>query len=422
MRQHYVPPAPHPRGELAILREIDDALGLVLWRAVRDIQLWSATVPEIRDTLFQPMNEEVRARVAFAEHLYPALTASLRAFVRLAVQARETPASVVSGACLDVSQWADRRGFKDTASVLAETAAYADPEDPTSANWAGYFNRRQGLPDSFQRADAWYRRALKLAIRRRHTREVIRSHLGMGVVLKESGDDEGAKQYFGRAVRRALSRGRRRQAGVAEHYLLGLAAESGNFATARYHARRALQYYPIHHPRIPALAHDIAFLLLRHGFAADAARLVEAALPLFSHPALQALVRSTAARAHGLLREPAGFADHSATALQLATIHPEYAVEVRLNVAEGARWLARWSDALALVRDGLAQARSRRNVAMERVAVAMLDEIEAGVLPPHGSMDEPESSLRQLVDECLSRLRAWQTPRRGRHALDPPEV
>jgi hypothetical protein len=131
-----------------------------------------------------------------------------------------TSAAEVGSACQTVSQWAEANDRKETQVHFAELAARADPENPALANAAGRVCREAGLYD------------------------------------------------------RAELTGRRRLAAEAHHDLLTLAAERVNLAEVFEHAAATIELYPLNRPRMPYLAHDFAFVLIRN-------RLYSIALPLF---------------------------------------------------------------------------------------------------------------------------------------------
>jgi hypothetical protein len=78
---------------------------------------------------------------------------------------------------------------------------------------------------------------------------------------------------------------------------------TGRHEEAAIFARDAVAFYKSDHPRIPALAHDVAFLWSRRGFYSSAAPLYEAVLPFIRINSERVVVLANLARAAGACRD-----------------------------------------------------------------------------------------------------------------------
>lgn len=134
------------------------------------------------------------------------------------------------------------------------------------------------------RAALWYLRAHRIAILVGSKREAIYALLGYGTMMKDVGNFEEARRAFERAARRAIAGKRRREAAEACHDLFAIALELGHYRLAERHLRKALSIYPVKHKRIPALAYDIGFLLIRECQFHGALSVLERTAPLIKRP------------------------------------------------------------------------------------------------------------------------------------------
>ncbi|HEU0016622.1 MAG TPA: hypothetical protein VFQ45_23270 [Longimicrobium sp.] len=286
------PPAPHPSAGFGIPHELSTPLGIVLWRAVRDVQLCTELPPAERQRLVRAPTTEVLDRFAAAHAEAPELSPALAAFAALLRSPATVKVGELAAACQQVFEWADVEGHKQTALCFAEAAAYADPTDPARANFAARAARRALLRE---RAAAWYARAHRLAATARNPRESVYALLGYGTMMKDAGNFEEARRAFERGARRAISTHRRREAGEALHDLLALALEQRKLKLAEVYARKALWTYPVRHGRFPALAYDVAFLLLLECHYAGAVGILERTIPVIHRVEERALVASALA-------------------------------------------------------------------------------------------------------------------------------
>lgn len=368
-RPHTVPPAPPseagsygaPAGT-EVMGEVDGALGLALWRALRDVHAWTETAPEGRVRYFaqesdrathtagsgpEPSGERTNAgwiaeRTAYAIEQAPELAGALGLLALLPRAPELVDGRQLADACHSVYEWADLRGMVRTGRLFAEMAAHADPDDPARANFAARMCRRATL---FRRSADWYQRGLGLAVTQANRKEAIYALLGCGTLHRDLGQYAEARRAFVRAARKASRKNHRREAAEARHDLLGLAAEMGTYDDAEDQAREAVNLYPRKHPRLPALANDYAYTLIRRGHYSPALALLEAAVHLIARPEERALVWSTLAWAAAGADRRDRYMAAEREILSLVAVHQDYAHVAFLHLAAGGQLLHEWDAA-----------------------------------------------------------------------------
>ncbi|HEX2208980.1 MAG TPA: hypothetical protein VHG93_14980 [Longimicrobium sp.] len=324
-----------------MLEQVESTAGLVLWRALVDVRLW-ASAPAERRHLFHAPNNEVRERFAAARAETPELAPALGTFALLLQAPELLDAAQVADACSFVHKWADERALVLTALLFAEAAAHAEPGSPARANVAARSARRAL---EFDRAGTWHLRAYKLAVRAKDEREKVWALLGYGAMMKATGRYAEARRFLQRAARRAKGTGRRKEAGIAHHNLSNIAVETGKYRLAEVHVTTALSLYPHDHARIPPLAHDFAFALLRQHHYSAALHLLERVAPLIQRPEEQALVLSSLAWAAAGAGQVQRLAEAERAAVELVGIFADFAPAVFLHLAEGWRLRSDWERA-----------------------------------------------------------------------------
>lgn len=298
-----------------------------------------------------------------------------------------------------------------TAAHFAEEAAYLASDNPAYANDAGWACRRCAL---HERANSWYLRGFQLAVRSKNRYEVIRAMIGRGAVYKELGRYDEARQLYDRASRRALRTGQRRQAAVARHYLFALEAETGSFDGGLEEVRTTLNLYPIYDRRVPYLAHDYAFFLIRNRYFAAALSLLEKLAPAITNPDERVLVESSIAWAAAADAHDAQSRKAEKYVLNTAGAHPEYAAAAFIHLAHASRFMGEWqlADAYATQAQEIAGRRGDSGLTLEATA---LRQAIAARIPPEGENPEPSPYTVESTAKIFSvRLRRWLAPdRRG---------
>lgn len=409
-KPHGIPPAPSWRVEdnggpfgTSILAEAAEPVSIALWLSIRFIFVWAGCPEDRRWRLGQRPRVTRSERWATAASQAPELADALDCFARLIRRPSAVSNSDVARACEAVHLWANDYGFRNTSLHFAEAAAFADPEDPRHANTAGAACRRAALNS---RAAIWIHRARRLAVG--NLTEKIRSHLAMGALWKETGRLAEAERAFIRAAKAATRKNRRRQAAEAHHDLLLLTAEQGRLDDAECHAVRATDLYPLAHPRLPYLAHDLAFALIRHGYYSNALPLLEAFVrsvpPGQLLPGLSTL--AWAAAGNGLVHR---FEEIEARVMELVTPDHEYAPASFIHLAEGAWLLGRWERAEQHGACAVEAAGLRRDPTLIEEARALVLALQRRDSP--STSPAPISrELTALSRHLAARLRRWKPP------------
>jgi hypothetical protein len=408
-RPHRLPPPPLPLPDLNFLAQIGSVLGLTLWKAFRDVKTWSEVEPDKRRRYFRPPTDIVRERFAYAKHEAPELEGPLATF-SLLVQAPEAiDAEQIAAACEAVYKWAEERGMMLTALYFAEAAAYVQPDDPAPANQAARTARRNLMRD---RAAMWHYRAYKLAVKltdkRKRTRETIWALIGYGAMMRDAGNYKEARRFTQRAATRAVGARRPKEAGMAFHDLFVIAVELQRFTLALKHARSAFNYYPVRHPSIPRLAHDLAFMLIRLRHFPSVLAILTKAIPLMLQPVERAIAWSSLAWAAGGAGLRDRFREAERVALELLPSHPDFAPAMFIHLAEGARALREWDRARGYARAAQESAVQTQSPTLEEEAAALLACIERR--EPAPAQAESTSEVESLTALVLSRLDRWKAP------------
>jgi tetratricopeptide (TPR) repeat protein len=408
-------PWPH---EIWILEPLGPELGIAFWRMLRRARMWSMTPADARRSLAVSVPEEACRRLGDACVHAPELVDAFGLFA-LSIRSPEAvePRHLVD-ASRRICRWAEARSHLPTAALFAEAAASINPDSAELASDAARLCRQVA---SFGRAASWYERAFGLAVRTRDRQEVVKALLGYGNLMKDIGEFEKARVVFERVARRALHTGRRRVAAEAHHSLLTLAAESGMFQAAVRHLRKALDYYPVHHPFIPYLVHDFAFVLVRNRYYGLAVGPLTHLLSVIQKPHEQVLVYGTLARAAGGIRSRQQYRDAEEAILRLSGQHQQFAASALNGLAEGAWAFGDWEQAAAHASAALSVACTREDGAEQRVAEEILESVSKRVPAPLEMDPEGRQRTEFLLQRLLSRLRAWEAPTRGAsHAVHSP--
>ena len=407
------------RRELDALKSLHGSVKVVLWRALRRTHLWVATPPERRKGLFNPPSEvmlQASGRVCMRE---PELIEPVGVFTALLRAPHEAESRPVVEACRRVQEWADARGMLSVAVQFAEAAATVQPESAARANEAARLCRRAAYDD---RAADWYLRAYKLGVRgkgRANRKQSLWALLGYGALMKDLGQYDEAKLYYNRAARAAYSMGLRKEAAEAQHDLMGLAAEMGEFTAAEWHARQALKLYPARHTRVPYFVHDFAFVLIRNCFYTFALALLEKLLPLITRPEEEVLVYGSMARATGGIGQRKQFEVVEREILQRIQMYQDFAPSALNGLAEGARALGDWERAEQYARAALALARTRKDAVEEQVASVLLGRIAMREAFPLHQDPPDQHRLELLMRRFVIRLQTWKAPGQSKPGADP---
>jgi tetratricopeptide (TPR) repeat protein len=363
---------PGPEG-LQILEEIPDDLGGLLWKTVRSVLLWAEVAPSDRKELFEAGAAERRQAEILAavpqgeEELVPILE-TLTLVLSLPAQ---TDADTVGAACRRVAAWAQDRGHPRTALEFLQAGALVCPADPAFA--LAIVRAARDLAQ-YSRAEAWFFRAVGLARQCRDWDTYVRAYLAHGKMMVRRGSFPAARRSVLKALRRSNRQGLTETRAMALHELFVIADCTGDAQAAQAHALEALRSYGPSHPRLPLLAHDLAFFWLQQGRFADSFQAVREVVPLIP-PHLRPIALGTLARAAGGSGEKEAFRSAN-DKLTRAPAGPGVA-EAWLEVARGALQLGELEEAEASVHRAEHLARERHEGRVRLMAESVRDAIRA---------------------------------------------
>ncbi|HEU0052499.1 MAG TPA: hypothetical protein VFQ39_04950 [Longimicrobium sp.] len=396
-----------------LAKEAAESLLLALYQALRNVAIWSQTPGNRRGEIFHPLPEHARVRYEEAALAAPELAGVMYTFAQLQAAPESARADRLAVACNAVWEWADRRGLKEAATHFAEMAATVEDENPARAVVAGYATRLHGGEEMFQRSETWHARALALAIRNRDATEAVRALTGRGALYKDLGRVEEARRSYALAATRARYTKRRRQAAVVWHYIFALSVEteSGDPVTE---ASTALDLYPIHDERLPALAFDLAYLLLRRNHPHAACRVLERTAGNFFDPAVTGLAFGALARAAAACGRTEHAMAAERLALQTIATFPRYEAQTLVNLSEASRSLRAWDRAAEFALRGAKSARVVADRQVEALALAAYHAAFRCEPSPPALHLQPDSPLALLARRCAARLRRWRRRERSR--------
>jgi tetratricopeptide (TPR) repeat protein len=414
IKPRVIPPLPAwPRREAAILAEVTDpALAAELWLQLRHARDW-LDAPDAAAELF-PARPAPRVLARRAEALDAAgeLEDALAAFHALTDAPGEATAPALAAACVAVADWAGEAGCGTTAAQFAAAATRADPRSPACHNVAGLAHRREG---DWRAAELYYLRAAHLAREQRSADERVAAHIGLAALWFSRGHPRRARRHLDTATNAATRSGSLWLAGHAQHDLMLMLTECGEYRHAEGAAARAVSLYPLNDPRLPYLAADFAFLQIAQQLYAESVPILERFTRLVGEPAQQVIGLSMLARAYA----GAGRADdHRRTRDRVAALvaaYPHDAPAAFYHLAEAARCRGAWDEARDYASRALDGAEERGDAAVAAHAWTLLARIQARELPPSPPAPEGMGSRRATAHALSVRLARWNPAgRRGR--------
>jgi tetratricopeptide (TPR) repeat protein len=288
-----------------VLDEMRSELGVILWQALRDVELWATSPAHLRPTLFTPgclrhRMERIEAEVDVRAPERPLLE-DLSTLLAAPQTLRPT---AVADVCAEIARWASDHAHPRTALAFAQRAALAAPEEAGSAYLVGLMARRMA---DYRRAETWLRRALALGRRNHDWRHYALAHMGLANVHMQRGDGPKARIRLLRALRSARRYSVWSVRSLALHDLFVLSTDGPNPEVAEHYAQAAFRSYGRRHPRLPVLAHDIARFWTQQGQYDLALPTFRAVLPHIHRAAERLLVVANVAEAAGGVGDKAAF-------------------------------------------------------------------------------------------------------------------
>jgi tetratricopeptide (TPR) repeat protein len=344
----HVPPALMHGGEslegAQVLDEVQGPLGLLLWETYRDVALWSATEPEERDGLFAAGAAAARKASMDAAGADPVLERALRAASAVLADSGGVQEQDVMTACRQAADWAEQRGLLATAVTLATAAALAAPAHAAAAFRVGQIARRKG---EGARAETWFRRAVGLGRQAKDWASYSEAFLGLGNLYRQRGNLPAARRFHIRGLRAARRHALRDIQGRALHDLFAIAMDTSPPAEAEELARLAFRAYGSRHPKLPALAHDVAYFWMSQGRFEPALEVFRAVMPHFADPSERLLCAGNVGRAAGATKKRDVFDEswEQVWAAQAEWDRLPWAPQALLELAHGASSLRDWGRA-----------------------------------------------------------------------------
>ncbi len=344
-------PPPLTRGSaetlegMEILREVGGENGLLLWQSYRNVMFWATAEPGERAALFSPDASRRRLAELFAADLPGEIADSLVEIGRMMGAPEATAGETIADACRRIADWAEATGHEATALAYTQAAALSAPRDATIALAVGQISRHRGEQ---ARAETWFRHAIMIGRQTGDWESYARAYIALGNMLLQRGNFPGAHRMHIKALRAARRKGLTPIQGMAAHDLFVIATETGRNAQAEEYARMASRAYGSEHPRLPVLAHDLAYFWMNQGYFAQV-------LPIFlsledrfeDDPGTKIAVRAHIARAAGGTGDRTTFRRYFTETVRMAK-EPVYETrtgDVFLELAMGASSLGEWDRA-----------------------------------------------------------------------------
>jgi tetratricopeptide (TPR) repeat protein len=373
-RRWRIPPAPDFSSDgilgLGVLEETGGELGALLWRSLRAVHAWAATVPADRGLLFYPDARDQRMADVLAAAPEPALERPLRVLAEMLGDAVGIDPERVALACLSISGWARDAGKPASSGEFTHAAAAACPGSPVYALAAARQYRDQGR---YQETEATYQRAVALARQVGDWDSYTRAYAGMGKLYQARGAYPGARRALLKALRRAERQRLPQLRALVLHELFLVEMDCNHVDQAEYYAETAVGAYGPGHAMLPVLAFDIAVFWMNRGRFVEALPVFLRILPMLNMDG-QLIGWGDIARAAGGIGDVETYKLAYGKVLS-APVQMPRKVDALREVAYGAVHLCRLDDAEEVAREALRLARERGDHKTIFVVDALLEEI-----------------------------------------------
>lgn len=357
---------------MTALADFPDELIDALWRVLRAVQSWAVAKPEVRPKLFT--REAVRSFAAAIEEVEdPSLAGPLRTVNQLLRKPAEMNASTVSGACIEISWWAETKHSNYAAAwIFANAASMAAPLSAPASLRAAIVARRRA---DYAVAATWFRETLSVARKTSDRDSRARAFYGLGKLYAQRGNIPRAKEIFAKAQRVAKRYGIREVEAMVAHDMLTFAGEAGNFEEADRYAETAFEAYGPDHPELPVLAHDAAYTWLLTGRFSQALSVFGAVVKHIVREPERFIAVCTMVRAAAGAQDKEAFEEAWRMALSLRPSNGAGAAEAYLDLAHGAATMKEWRRARAAARQAMRMATDRSEARIQLAAEAILEAI-----------------------------------------------
>jgi tetratricopeptide (TPR) repeat protein len=417
-RRWHVPPALTHGFEsldgVTVLDEVEGELGLLLWETYRDVVVWAGTPVRERGGLFSPGAHAARIAELERAGADPPLDRALRDAALVVADPRRAQEAEVMGACSQAAEWAEKRGFPETAITLATAAALVSPAHAGAALRVGQIARKKG---EYARAETWFRRTIALGRRAGDWASYAEGCLELSRLYRLRGSAASVQRFYLRGVRAArrhalhdiLKRWLRpppphdsfKVEPQALHDLFALAAYNGRSGEAQEVAKLALGACGAGHPRLAALAHDVAHFWVDQGRFAPALDVLRAVLPHVTDASARLAVLADLARAAGGAGDRQAFEEAWEQVWTAEERDPHSMFGHWLQLARGARSLRDWPRAKQAVRAARSARASMGQDNLWKVIAQMLG-IDCGKL----RVDTSAKAVDRVTEEDAQELAA----------------
>ena len=357
---------------LSVLDEIPGELGMVLWQSLRDAMLWGRSNQAERGALFAEGADRARIAAVLTAGAPVEVEEPLKAIAVMLGRAETAREENVALACREVAQWAESRGLLATALAYAQAAAVVTPADAAASYNVGRLARRRA---EHARAETWFRRTVALARQAGDWPTYALAFVGLGNLYVQRGNFPAARRFHVRALRAAGRNSLHDIEGMALHDLFGIAVEAGDTGEANELARRAFEAYGPLHPRLPWLAHDVAYFWCTQGCFAPALPVLQSVLKHFTEPTHRVGVLGDIGRAAGGIGDRATFQQAWDDALELIGANglQDMGARACLDLAHGALSLGAWERAEDAAQRALDGATRRGDAKTRLTAEALIE-------------------------------------------------
>ena len=274
-----------------VLREYPGALGMVLWKTVRSVRLWTELTPEARRAAFAAGSHERRLALVEAATENVELRSNLR--ITAGVLRGDAVAEEVAEACFNISEWAFTAGGAGTALEFIQAAALADPLKALFAYRVSVYSASRG---EYARAETWARQTMSAGRRTRDWKHFVYGLLSLAMIYRWRGNLPLSRKTMHRAVKVALRHSLRETAAYAYTGLLG-SIEPTRTAEINRYARAALKAFGPGHHYLPGLAHNVAMTWMETGYFGPALRVFRRIPHDFARPEGRLGIAANMARA-----------------------------------------------------------------------------------------------------------------------------
>ena len=332
---------------------------------------WFSTQGERRRSLFRPSAHHVRRATLTREIPQEELRSALLVLAGLLEGHSAGDADEAAGASLEIATWAHGSGHPATRLAFTQVAALARPDDPELALETGKLARDMA---EYTRAETWLRKAIRVSRRTKDWDTYLWAYAGLAVLYARLGNYDASRVVAERVLRTARHYRVSAMCGWAFHHFFVLATEECHYGAAYTYARQALDAYGKAHPRLTALAHDVARFWIEHDHFSRALTVFEAVAPRIANASERAIATANIARAAAALGDTGKYqhARQAAVTLQGRVGGEPRAADVYATLAVADAHAGEWSLAQETAELALAAAAQREDAAKRHFAEAAL--------------------------------------------------